>query len=154
MLYAIGGISDILDGYIARRMGLSSPYGAKLDSTADFIFIFVVVVTLIPVFPWEPWMLTWVGGIAAIRFITFGIGYAKYHKMPWLHTIANKVTGLLLFLTPLFWRLGCGRISAYTLYFVAVVSAIEELLITLRRKNLDSNIKSIFTAFRSHNPNA
>ena len=37
-IYLICGLSDVLDGYIARRYRLETNLGAKLDSLADFIF--------------------------------------------------------------------------------------------------------------------
>ena len=37
-------LSDIADGYLARRLGLTSPLGALLDSIADLLLFFVAVV--------------------------------------------------------------------------------------------------------------
>ena len=36
--YLIAGISDMIDGTIARKLGTSSKFGEKLDTVADFVF--------------------------------------------------------------------------------------------------------------------
>ena len=42
--FIICGITDVLDGYIARTYGLSSDFGAKLDSFADIVFLSFLIV--------------------------------------------------------------------------------------------------------------
>ena len=37
-IYTFGGLSDVLDGWIARHMGTASDFGARLDSIADLFF--------------------------------------------------------------------------------------------------------------------
>jgi len=144
ILYALCGISDTLDGYIARRTGQTGSFGAKLDSAADFLFVGAVLVRLIPIFPWKCWMLVWIGAIALVRFTTFAIGLAKYGAIPWLHTIANKAAGIALFFAPAIWRIGGKGVAALILCSIAGLSAMEELLLTLRQKELNADIKSIF----------
>ena len=38
VLYLIAGVTDMLDGFLARRWGVESHFGARLDSVADFVF--------------------------------------------------------------------------------------------------------------------
>lgn len=143
-LYALCGISDVLDGYVARRTGQTGSFGAKLDSAADFLFVCAVLGRLIPIFPWESRMLLWIGAIAIIRFATFAIGLAKYGAFAWLHTIANKAAGAAMFFAPAIWQIAGSGAAVLILCTIAGLSAIEELLITLRRKELKPDIKSIF----------
>ena len=42
VLYLIAGLTDILDGFLARRWGVESKFGARLDSLADFLFVLAV----------------------------------------------------------------------------------------------------------------
>ena len=42
ILYLIAGITDILDGFLARRWGVESKFGGRLDSLADFVFVLTV----------------------------------------------------------------------------------------------------------------
>ena len=39
VLYLIAGLTDILDGFLARRWGVESKFGARLDSLADFCYL-------------------------------------------------------------------------------------------------------------------
>ncbi|MDP4118803.1 MAG: CDP-alcohol phosphatidyltransferase family protein, partial [Bacillota bacterium] len=53
--YLLGGLSDLLDGFVARRLNQQSAAGAKLDSIADMVFgvaIFIVVIKNIHVPVW------------------------------------------------------------------------------------------------------
>ena len=49
IIYLFCGISDMLDGYIARKTGTTSKLGEKLDSLADFIMITVLIIILYPI---------------------------------------------------------------------------------------------------------
>lgn len=52
LLFAVAGITDTLDGYIARRTGQVSPLGAFLDPVADKLIVataLVLIVTRNPV---------------------------------------------------------------------------------------------------------
>jgi len=142
-IYFMCGISDVLDGYIARKTNTVSKAGATLDSIADFIFVTVMVVIFIPLISWELWLLFWIVAIAIIRLASLMIGFAKYHALAFLHTYANKATGLALFLFPLFYHAADITIVAVALCSIASLSAIEELVINLKEKNLDKNIRSL-----------
>ena len=39
LIYIICGITDMLDGFIARKINATSEFGAKLDSVADMLII-------------------------------------------------------------------------------------------------------------------
>lgn len=49
VLYLIAGLSDMIDGTIARRMNTVSEYGARFDTAADFVFVTVCLIKLLPV---------------------------------------------------------------------------------------------------------
>ena len=47
LLFAAAAITDSLDGYFARRMGLTSQVGAFLDPVADKLIVAVALVLLV-----------------------------------------------------------------------------------------------------------
>jgi len=143
-IYILCGISDILDGYIARKTKTSSKSGEILDSIADLIFIAVMLVIFIPLLAWRWWMLCWVGGIALVRFLSVGVGFAKYHAVSFLHTYANKITGIILFGFPLLYYATGLTVTVSVICCFASLSAFEELIITIRSKRLNRNVASIF----------
>ena len=100
-LYLAAGLSDMLDGFVARRTNSASPLGAKLDSMADLVFLAVCLIKLLPVLTLPVWLWVWVGLIALLRLVNILSGFVCRKKLVLLHTRANKLTGALLFLLPL-----------------------------------------------------
>ena len=125
-LYLAAGLSDMLDGYVARRTNSASPLGAKLDSMADIVFLAVCLIKLLPVLALPVWLWVWVGLIALLRLVNVVSGFVRRKKLVLLHTRANKLTGALLFLLPL--SLGFLNIAytAVPLCALASFAAIQE----------------------------
>lgn len=125
-LYLAAGLSDMLDGFVARRTNSASPLGAKLDSMADLVFLAVCLIKLLPVLTLPVWLWVWVGLIALLRLVNVVSGFVRRKKLVLLHTRANKLTGALLFLLPL--SLGFLNIAytAVPLCALASFAAIQE----------------------------
>ena len=125
-LYLAAGLSDMLDGFVARRTNSASPLGAKLDSMADIVFLAVCLIKLLPVLTLPVWLWGWVGLIALLRLVNVVSGFVCRKKLVLLHTGANKLTGALLFLLPL--SLGFLNIAytAVPLCALASFAAIQE----------------------------
>lgn len=126
VLYLIAGVTDMLDGFLARRWGLESKFGARLDSLADFVFVLAVGYKL---FPWLKlpaalWMMT--GLIAMVKIVNAISMYVVKRRIDFLHTKANKLTGFFLFVglmaigqsyfIPVAWVVAC----------IALFAAIQE----------------------------
>ena len=97
VLYLACGISDMLDGWIARKYHCESKTGALLDSLADIVFVACCCIKLIPVIALPNWLWIWVLVIILIKVINQISALVIYKKCVFPHTIANKVTGFLLF---------------------------------------------------------
>ena len=41
VLYIIAGVTDMIDGTVARKTNTVSEFGSRLDTVADFIFVMV-----------------------------------------------------------------------------------------------------------------
>ena len=48
ILYVWCGVSDMIDGALARKMGATSNLGAKIDSIADLMFVVIAFAKVIP----------------------------------------------------------------------------------------------------------
>jgi CDP-diacylglycerol--glycerol-3-phosphate 3-phosphatidyltransferase len=144
LLYIVCGVTDVLDGYIARKTKNISKSGAALDSMADMIFIAVMLFVIFPIFSLEAMVVFWTIGIAAARILSLIVGYAKYKTFAGLHTYGNKATGLILFLFPFMYQL-FGIVNAeYIILVIASLSALEELVINITSRTLNVNIKGLF----------
>ena len=126
ILYLICGISDVLDGMIARKTNTAGDFGSRLDTIADFIFVTVLLMKLVSVMEVPRWLWTWIIIIAGIKITNIIFGVVRAKRLIVEHTILNKITGVLLFLLPLtlFW--GGFQYSAMVVCVVATFSAIQE----------------------------
>ena len=146
VVYTICGLSDGIDGTIARKMGTSSEFGARLDSVSDIMFYFVMFVKLMPVL-WAAmpmWIWYIVGAVLAVRLTAYAIAFLRYGHMAAIHTYLNKVTGALVFLIPYILLLPCDVTLCAVTAGIAMVASFEELLIHLTNKKYQTERKSIF----------
>ena len=58
-LYALCGISDMVDGWLARNLQAESKTGAVLDSVADIVFVACCAIRLFPVLEIPVWLCIW-----------------------------------------------------------------------------------------------
>lgn len=164
VLYLLGGLSDVADGLLARRWQVQSERGAKMDTWADALFILGTVIYLGGALEIENYSAgktflftlfvgIGIGVIALIRFISMAVCEERFGKFTGIHTIANKMAGVMLFLTVPVGLLGIsfGRLGYCILSFWAVVlwivcgfASVEEMIIVFKMKTLDVNRKSIF----------
>lgn len=144
LLYLLCGLTDVLDGYLARKWSCATDFGAKLDSAADLLMCLMIFITIIRQNPLTRLILIAVSLIALIKFANAVIAKIKFNKVSSIHTIGNKVTGLLLYLCPLFYTISGNALFLLT-GILAFLSSVEESLILISSKTVDINRKSIFT---------
>ena len=121
-VYTLSGITDALDGFIARLTRTVSSLGAKLDSAADLLFYGVILFLLLPLLsdklPHGIWF--WVLGIFVLRLFSYGIAYRRTREFFSPHTVLNKMSGLIMFLVPYFYP--TEFFFPYCLFLCAVAS--------------------------------
>ena len=116
----------MVDGTIARKTNAVSEFGAKLDTASDFIFFAVTLLKLLPVIHIPKWIWVWIVVIAIIKICNVILGIIYKKKLISLHTVMNKITGLLLFLLPLTLYFIELKYSSVVVCIVAIFSAIQE----------------------------
>lgn len=125
-VYLIGGFTDMIDGTIARKMGTESAFGAKLDSVADFSFIMVCLLKILPVVVLPRWLWIWIMLIALIKISSVVSGGVRWGKLIGEHTILNKALGFLLFVLPFTLKVIPMEWSGGFLCIMATVAALQE----------------------------
>ena len=124
--YIAAGLSDMLDGFVARKTNSVSKLGARLDTIADFVFVVVCLIKLLPVLRIPAWLYAWIGIIALIKAVNIVSGFAVQKRFVAVHSVMNKATGALLFLLPLTIPAVPLKYSAIVVCAVATFAAIQE----------------------------
>lgn len=134
IVYVVCGLTDLLDGFLARRLKTASAFGAKLDSVADLTFYIVAMIRMLPCLRKRlpGWIWYVVAFVLALRLAAYLVAAIRLHRFAAVHTLANKATGAMVF--------GVGPMlltSALTPYcialaIVAAFSSAEELIMHLR----------------------
>ncbi|MCQ2450738.1 MAG: CDP-alcohol phosphatidyltransferase family protein [Clostridia bacterium] len=132
------GLSDAVDGFVARKFQITSEFGSKLDSVADLSFYSAMMIVLLNDLRNVLWGWLWIVlfAILLIRLTVYLISAFRFGKFSSLHTILNKATGVGMFLLPVF--LICKpivfNIYSAILCAIAIVAAVQELLFYLKIK--------------------
>lgn len=148
VFYAVGGLSDMIDGAVARKCGSAGAFGARLDSIADLLFCAAALLQLWRLFPAFVW---WAAGvIAAIKITAAAVGFARFRKLCLPHTLLNKITGAAVFLLPCFYRCGFFGALCYAVSAVAFLAAVEELVCAICRETWDTEYKGFLFDIASH----
>ena len=125
-LYIAAGVSDMIDGTVARKTGTVSESGSKLDTVADLVLVTVCLIKFIPVIHIPMWLIIWIIVIAAIKGINLISGYVMHKEFVAVHTVMNRVTGILLFVLPLTFTIIDLKYSGAIVSAVATFAAIQE----------------------------
>jgi CDP-diacylglycerol--glycerol-3-phosphate 3-phosphatidyltransferase len=142
--------SDVLDGWLARRSGVTSPTGAKLDSWGD-----LATYATLPLFVWWLWPdlvraeLPWLACALVAYALPIAAGFARFGRLTSYHTWAAKGTA---------WVMGSALFALFVggpawPFHVAVVllaaEAIEEILITCVLPAFRTDVPSIWHAVQA-----
>ena len=117
----------MIDGAIARKTGAVSKFGAKLDSVADFIFMLVCSIKILPQTPISIWLWVWIIIIALIKIFNIAIVFIRRKELISIHSTLNKITGFALFLFPLTLTYIETTYSVTTICLFATIAVMQEV---------------------------
>jgi cardiolipin synthase len=142
VLYAVGGLTDVLDGIAARRKRDKTQFGVMMDPTADILATTGVFGALCAkdLVPW------WVFAVLMARYLSLGIGSLiltfTVGPITYKATRTGKIVGVLqaaaviliiaLTAAGVDWR---GRVGVYMYPFLAVIFGsviVSKLVIAIR----------------------
>lgn len=138
VLYLLCGLSDMVDGTVARKTNSASEFGARLDTLSDFVFMSVALIKFVPHLHIPVWLWIWIGIIAMIKLGNAALGFVRTKKLISPHTVLNKITGLLLFLLPVTISFVDLTYTLPIVCAVATVAAIHEVYDTYSEKKHDT----------------
>jgi CDP-diacylglycerol--glycerol-3-phosphate 3-phosphatidyltransferase len=143
-------LSDVFDGLIARAFGVESQLGAKLDSVADTLMMFV---TVYGIWVFHPPVIrghAWLCGIAVGLWVLEDlVALLRYHRLSSFHTYLSKIVANLfgLFVGWLF-LFGFEPWLLYLAAGTSIVASLEELLLLWRLPRWRSDVRGLYWVMR------
>ncbi len=127
ILYLFCGFTDMIDGAIARKTGAVSKFGARLDTVADFVFMFVCSIKILPLMHIPVWLWAWIIIVALIKIFNIALVFIHKKKLISIHSVLNKITGFALFLLPLSLTFVETTYSVATICVLATIAVMQEV---------------------------
>ena len=127
VFYLFCGFTDMIDGTIARKTGAVSKLGAKLDTIADFVFMLVCSIKILPLIRIALWLWVWIIIIASIKIFNIALVFIRKKKLISIHSVFNKITGFALFLLPLSLTFVEANYSVATICLLATIAVVQEV---------------------------
>ena len=136
ILYLFCGLTDMIDGSIARKTGAVSKFGARLDTVADFVFMFVCWVKILPLMHIPAWLWVWIIIVASIKIFNIVLVFIQKKKLISIHSVLNKATGFALFLLPPTLSFVETIYSVATICALATIAAMQEVYFIAKGQEL------------------
>ena len=147
IMFIIIGVTDKLDGTLARYLNQTTALGAKLDTIADMVFYPLIALWLYRfesgvVGEW--WNLIYF--LLALYFFKMITGKIKFGYVPAFHTIGAKTFSASLYFFMIIAMLDSNLAESIfpLLCVIGFINQIEETYILLTRDSVDENIRSVF----------
>ena len=146
ILFCINLITDILDGFIARRFNLVTKFGAALDNLAD-MGTYVLAILGVFLFKWQDfkphvWLLYL---FLTIFIISYIVAFFRFGKIPGMHLYSPVIAGYLqgaFFFVLFVWGFNLW------FYFIAVgwgvLAYIDKILVLMKTDDIKPGLKGIY----------
>ena len=142
-------LSDLCDGWFARRFDQATHLGTLLDSYGDFATYMTV-----PICAWWLWpdlirRESWfVGAVVAAYVFPIVLGYLKYGRLTAYHTYGAKLSAVVVGASALVLFAGGPPLPFRIATWVLVAAELEEIAITTILPAWRANVPSILHARR------
>jgi len=145
LVLAVSLISDVLDGYLARKLNLASELGAKLDSWGDILTYAAMILGLHLIWPTIFDQQAEYLFAAMMSFILPTLlAFRKFGAYPSYHTWGAKLAAVLM--APAYYVLILTDADSFfrVVILFHVLVAVEEMAITYILNQPRSNVGSVF----------
>jgi CDP-diacylglycerol--glycerol-3-phosphate 3-phosphatidyltransferase len=149
-LLLVSYCTDMIDGFLARRLKITSARGSQLDSFGDQLTFFVAIIGLL-FFEFE--FMKEHSFFIILVFVPYIfqmiIAFIKYRKATSFHTYLAKLSAIvqaifilwLLFFGPIYWLF-------YVMIVLGLLETIEEIALIFMYDNWVAGVKGIYWALR------
>ncbi|HEU4762488.1 MAG TPA: CDP-diacylglycerol--glycerol-3-phosphate 3-phosphatidyltransferase, partial [Gemmatimonadales bacterium] len=132
VIFIIAAVSDLFDGYLARRWNQVTDLGKLLDPIADKLLTSAAFISLVQLNLAPAWMVAIIIGrefaITALRSLAYTRGITIPASRLGKIKMGSQVTAILLLILgwgPMPWLAPIGYISLWAVMLLAVASAVD-----------------------------
>ena len=129
------GLTDMADGWIARKTKTTSKLGSYLDSIGDIVFLIFAFLAIYPKINFTFSSLLLILIVFVLRMANITSSLIREKKVILLHTFLNKAVGFLLFLFPFSLTVIPSKFSIPFISTIALCSSLEEGYLIWKRKS-------------------
>lgn len=152
-LMLTGLLTDIFDGIIARKLGVSTVALRKLDSIVDRFFWLMIFASCYLLYPlYTASIVPWVCVILCCEAVVFIVSWLRFRKGPSPHNLISKAWGIsvavafsVIILT------GSSQIAFQIMFSLAILSRLDSVLIYALLPVWDHDIPSFYHAILIRN---
>ena len=153
-IYALCGLSDLIDGPIARKTHSESSVGALLDTIGDVATYVALAKILLSKHLVPAWILWWYVPAAAAILCSGFIALTRFGRFFVVHSLFGKLMGAAAFSMPFALRLGFLIPCFVVICVAATVSAVETAVLTIMSDNPEEESSSIIGMLRRRSKDA
>ena len=117
----------MIDGTVARKIGSASKFGSRLDTVADFVFLFICSIKILPIMQIPVWLWVWIIAIALIKIFNIALVFIRKKKLISIHSVLNKITGFALFILPFSLAFVNHTYSVAAICVLATIAVMQEV---------------------------
>jgi phosphatidylglycerophosphate synthase len=136
-------LSDILDGYLARRLNQQTRLGAQLDSWGDLLTVMVYLPAAIWLRPQSLRQNAIYAGIAITAYVCpILFGFVKYSRLTSYHTRLMAITAYVMGIAMVCFFAGWSDIPFRVGCLFLLLGSVEEILISIALPAWAENVQS------------
>lgn len=142
----LAAVTDVLDGYAARRLKLETRFGAAFDSLADYAVGITILLWFPFIFPGvlRAFLLP-VLAVLLLLAAVWAISFVKFRALPAYHLWSGKAVTTLFYVFIVHALLfSYSTMLLYAVLVAAIVTAAEQLLLVLTSGHVDQKRRSYF----------
>ena len=146
-MLVVSFFTDAIDGYLARRFGVTSIMGSRIDSVADDLTVLMAVIGLVV---WEQGFVvqefTFIILLFAVYLVQLISALVKYGRITSFHTYLAKLAAVLqaVFLILVFFLPEWPLTLFYVTVVVTVVELVEEIILVWLLPKWEADVKGLY----------
>jgi CDP-diacylglycerol--glycerol-3-phosphate 3-phosphatidyltransferase len=150
-LFFISLVTDLADGFIARRFNMVTEFGSKLDSLGDlgnYIAALYGIISLCWLDVVDHYL--WFVVLFSLYFIGLFQMLLKFRRLIGMHLYISKITGYVHGFFLMTWFLfGFNSIIFYLAMIIGIYAFLEEIILVTILKTADHDLKSLYWVIRN-----